>query len=1047
MKFAHIADTHIRNLKYHREYKIIFNKIYNYLQKEDVDYIVHCGDICHTKTQISPEFVQMCSDFFKNLADIAPTYIILGNHDGNLRNVNRQDSLSPIVSALGHKNLHLLKQSGEVHLDDNFSLNVLSVFDDQNWVPPSDLGKVNIALYHGSITGCVTDTDYVMEVGDNDIGIFEKFDYAMLGDIHKTNQILDEEGRVRYAGSTVQQNFGETFDKGFLIWNIQDKRHFSVKHVPIANPKPFMTLNLNEDGKLPSNIEVPEGARVRLVSEYNLPSVALKKAADVAQKRYKPDSITVLNKSTFKSNVKVDEEFEREDLCDLAVQKKLIGEYLEDYSLDDQLMSKVIEINKKYIHDESDYSYRNANYQILNLEWENLFNYGLNNSIDFMELDGIVGIFGKNFSGKSSIIDCLLYTLFNSISKNSRKNLNIVNNDETEGWGKVRIQKGNNIFTISRKTSKYLKKVKGRETVEAKTIVDFESMDIDSGAVTSHNGLTRADTDKNIIKYFGTIEDFLLTSMSSQLGAFSFIEEGSTKRKEILAKFLGLDIFEKKYKDAKEDAAELKSNIKLFSQNTFSEDIKELKGEVKHNKANTKLKKADRKNLKKEVELLQEEIVGIGVKIESVPAKFVDIDKVNAKVKNYEKDLLSLESDLSIKEEKLLANKLKLKEDKTKEKGYDIASLNEKMETILEHKKELQRLNLELVEQRKDLESKNKQIEILSEVPCGSEFSHCKFIKGAYEAKKGIDIVEMALKGIGAKKKEIEDTLSRKDYKNVVKSIEDHTAIKEALETTRNNISSGELMLENVGSKITILKHKIEELQREKRAYDKNEEAIKNLDNLMHERANKRKVLEAKKRDLVRCEEDLLTLHKSNGHLEQKIDNIVSNQEEYELLRSKWESYELFLKCMHPNGIAYSIIKKSLPIINGEISKILADVVDFKIFFETDGNRLDISIQHPDRDESPLEMASGAEKTVAAMAIRLAFTRISSVPKSQLLILDEPGTALDAERMEGFVRVLESSKSIFRTVILISHLDSLKDATSKVLTIENRDGYANVSVH
>ncbi len=54
MKFAHIADTHIRNLKYHEEYQTIFNKIYADLKKENVDYIIHCGDICHNKTQISP---------------------------------------------------------------------------------------------------------------------------------------------------------------------------------------------------------------------------------------------------------------------------------------------------------------------------------------------------------------------------------------------------------------------------------------------------------------------------------------------------------------------------------------------------------------------------------------------------------------------------------------------------------------------------------------------------------------------------------------------------------------------------------------------------------------------------------------------------------------------------------------------------------------------------------------------------------------------------------------------------------------------------------
>jgi len=59
MKFAHIADTHIKNLKYHYEYKEVFRNLYNELIKEKVDYIIHCGDIAHTKTQLSPEFVEL----------------------------------------------------------------------------------------------------------------------------------------------------------------------------------------------------------------------------------------------------------------------------------------------------------------------------------------------------------------------------------------------------------------------------------------------------------------------------------------------------------------------------------------------------------------------------------------------------------------------------------------------------------------------------------------------------------------------------------------------------------------------------------------------------------------------------------------------------------------------------------------------------------------------------------------------------------------------------------------------------------------------------
>ena len=106
MKFAHISDTHIKNLKYHYEYRVVFEQLYEALRKEKVDYIVHCGDIAHTKTQISPEFVEMCSQFFRNLAEIAPTYIILGNHDGNLKNSSRQDALTPIVEALDLDDLH-----------------------------------------------------------------------------------------------------------------------------------------------------------------------------------------------------------------------------------------------------------------------------------------------------------------------------------------------------------------------------------------------------------------------------------------------------------------------------------------------------------------------------------------------------------------------------------------------------------------------------------------------------------------------------------------------------------------------------------------------------------------------------------------------------------------------------------------------------------------------------------------------------------------------------------------------------------------------------
>jgi exonuclease SbcC len=163
-----------------------------------------------------------------------------------------------------------------------------------------------------------------------------------------------------------------------------------------------------------------------------------------------------------------------------------------------------------------------------------------------------------------------------------------------------------------------------------------------------------------------------------------------------------------------------------------------------------------------------------------------------------------------------------------------------------------------------------------------------------------------------------------------------------------------------------------------------------------------------------------------------------------ETLRDNFAAYDLFMRCMHTNGISYDVIKKKLPVVNSEISKILANVVDFEVFFESEGNKLDIFIKHPKYEARPIEMGSGAEKTIAAMAIRLALLSVSSLPKGSIFILDEPATALDAENLEGFVRILDMVKNYYQTVLLISHVDSLKDIADMTIEIDKIDGYACV---
>ncbi|NBO27156.1 MAG: hypothetical protein EBU96_10295, partial [Actinobacteria bacterium] len=66
---------------------------------------------------------------------------------------------------------------------------------------------------------------------------------------------------------------------------------------------------------------------------------------------------------------------------------------------------------------------------IKNLEFDNVFAYGKNNVINFDNLPGITGIFGRNRTGKSSIIGTIVYTLFNTSDRGAMKNLHIINTD------------------------------------------------------------------------------------------------------------------------------------------------------------------------------------------------------------------------------------------------------------------------------------------------------------------------------------------------------------------------------------------------------------------------------------------------------------------------------------------------------------------------------------------------------------------------------------------------------------------------------------------
>ena len=1038
-RIAHISDTHIRNLKYHMEYNHVFNKIYDSLRQETPDYIVHTGDLAHTKTQLSPEYFEMASNFLKNLADIAPTIIILGNHDGNLKNGDRQDAITPIVDALKHPNLTLLKNSGEYSPEDGLTFNVLSVFDRDNWTTPSDEKAVNIALYHGAVQGSQVGSGFSLDHGEDSLEIFSDFDYAMLGDIHRT-QFLDRKQRVWYAGSTVQQNFGESKLKGYLIWNIYSKDRHVVEKRFFQSPRPFINVIITKQGQLP-NVDVPKNARLRLICEHNLPRARLVRVQDYAQTKWSPMSVQVINKAIGSEEDSSGDK--SENIRDQNVFDRYMSEFLDTKQLQKETRERTLEIAREYFkkHVQTDLS-RNVTWKLKRMQWDYLFNYGKGNSIDFSKLNGLVGIFGKNYSGKSSIIDAALFGIYNTTSKGERKNVHIINQNQDRAKCKMEISIGDDVYRIARTLE--------RTKNSAKTDLDFTKVAL-GVKPQSKNGTTRNQTDQNIQATLGSYRDFLMTSLSAQNDSLGFINEGSTKRKEILAKFLDLEIFDEMHKAVKKDSSEMRGLIKHLNAVDWEKKLHRALREYAEILDEIQDKKEDCEAHENRLKVLREEQAIINDQVDAASQKDIDIDQVN-------KDLLKAQKSL-----KKASQELSNLSTQLREKRERLATLEPLRDGLL-GKASVAEENLKVVEERKSyLKTKTKsrdslirkrnnlqnKIDLLHDHEYDPDCTFCcdnKFVKQAEEAKVEIIDVKQAIELVESEIELTTEVIKTLGEGYLRKEIQDYVDFDMEFLSLRDDIKHLSLKYENEEGKISLMEHRIPKFEEDIQYYNDNIEAYENLSSLKRDLKAINQTISVKEKACKRCRSQLLELMSEKGSTSRLIDEAREGIQRVKNAERDYIAYDLFVQATHANGISYEVIKSMLSRINAEISSVLSTIVDFEVLIENDGSNLEIYLKHPNYDSRPLSMGSGAEKTIASMAIRLALISVSSLPRADFFILDEPATALDADHMEGFVRLLQMIKSHFKTVLLITHLENLKDVVDKTIDIDKVDGYAQVKL-
>lgn len=1048
IRCAHLSDVQIRNFKRHDEFRKSFENLYKSLREQKPDVIVLTGDVAHTKTQISPEFVQLCSEYFINLASIARTVIIPGNHDGNLNNLSRLDALTPIVEALNNPNIHYYKHSG-VHAheinDEEIVFCIFSCFDDEVMWPKGKF-KANcpvVGLYHGFVQGAILQNGMAVHEDAHKVQDFLKIvDYLMLGDIHRM-QILDGKYRSAYAGSLIQQNYGESVAKGYLLWNIKSKEEHDVDFIELPNVTPFYTIQLKDDLKIPDK-DFQKQARIRVfsrqltVTEKDSIREKLKESHDPVEVKFVDDVSAYrqrLNLKSVKTTV--------ESLSDLGVQEKLLKEFLKKYKLNNEVLSQILDINKRYnsqVKKEDDIV-RNVQYKIKKVWWDNICSFGEDNEFDFTKHKGILGVFGRNGVGKSTFaVDTPSYCIYNKISKGVTKNDLIINENKNFCLAGMEIEGDDKDYKIERNTTVYVKsgKRKGNPVIQGKTDLNFFIDD------ESRNGEERSVTDNEIRKFFGTYDDFVATSVAPQWQLLDFINKGGTERQKLIGRYFDIDIFDRKLKLAREEVRDIKAQIKVFGDRDFDAEIKESSELVRELGQNFSVLEAKQKSLEKEKGRLQKEI-----------------DKHQSQVKNVgpvskklESSLLSgkqtLEVEIINQKNKVenIKNNIKQGKDRVEKIKHLISSID--IELVRSRKEDYSAL-LGLksgFDERKNLLSLNvakvsKRVEALRKYECIKNDNCCmqedlsKALKEQEETKTEITEKEKKLEEVLSALKNFNVEELDKKLKIYEKAERELLVDEPSLAYEKDKLESEKTILSQLSERLEIFKKEEKLLQEHKEQIEKNSQLEEKVT------ACRKKVDDANKQ-IKLMSEKMMKLSGELGTATASLNTTKETKEKKDNLQKEYEAYDYFIQAMGKDGISQIIIRNNLDVVNGQIRNILSNGVDFDVEILDEGR--EIFFRSPKSPARRIELCSGMEKTMAAIAIRAALVSVTTLPRFNIFVLDEVFSALDPEYMDSITRILDYLKQLFDTVMIITHIDSLKDVVDHVVEVERDDrGYARIS--
>jgi DNA repair exonuclease SbcCD ATPase subunit len=784
---------------------------------------------------------------------------------------------------------------------------------------------------------------------------------------------------------------------------------------------PYPTYNYSN---MPTNLDVStlENPYIQVIWEDTPENFTQERIKSVKQyfiKKYSSTNINVITK------VKTSDEDSMQtidvsvNIMDKNYQTELVKTYLESKGQEqyfDQLMNIDLAVENRMLANEVEVTPFKRWY-IKKIEFDNFLSYGQNQVIDFDKCNGITVVESDppNFGGKTVLtVDLLLFLFFNTTTK-TQKAEEIFNRftDVNKVSVKGDITIDGEDYVIVRQIER--KKSKAGEW-NIKTELEFFKKLAD-GQLQNFTGEQRRETENFMKKSIGSMEDFLMTIVTTASNLEDLLDAKPTARGQVLTRFLGLEFLKKKEETGKE----------LYSE--FS------KGMIS-NVYNTESLKQDNETSGEEIIRMKDEIIEMSKNIS-------DVDKRLQKGQDYKDNLLKskftdLDKELITLNPLLLQSSISNLEDSKQKTEQDIKNIKivEPKEFYHEDKhdnvKEVIKSRFaELV----TCENKVEEIQdLIEKYGDGIQCDHCGIklmeAKLTNEKIKQLDSFKRLVQDFkeeidGYEKKEQSFTQLKKDFDEY----ERNKLIKEKYELS---LESTQLKLEQVKDKLKRYEEVQDKIKKNNEIDAQLLKAGLRIDELINEKRGYEKVQNTNSTRIETIE----------SRIEKNKDLISKIAEEFE----REKIYKIYVEVYGKNGITKVIMKTMMPLINSELQRLLQDSAYFNLEIRiNDKNEVEfIMIDNGTGIEKPMTAGSGYEKTVGSLAIRSVLAKVCSLPKPNIVVMDEVFGKISNDNLELVGEFFGKIKEYFGKVLVISHNQLINNWANSTIRITKSDNISKV---